>query len=116
MMCKAPENVDLLKSPTQRLGGRARRAVATFHDLFVMTGDYSTPEFRARFTKQARDAAERSDMIIAVSEFTAARVESLLGVERARIRTVHHGVSMGARVAGPREKLILFVGAIQRRK
>jgi len=33
---------------------RYRRTVATFHDLFVMTGDYSTPEFRRRFTEQAR--------------------------------------------------------------
>ena len=34
--------------------------VATFHDLFVFTGEYSTPEFRARFAAQARDAAERA--------------------------------------------------------
>src|SRR5512141_3111533 len=33
------------------------RAIATFHDLFVMTGEYSTPEFRERFTAQAREAA-----------------------------------------------------------
>ena len=55
--------------------------MATFHDLFVMTGEYSTPEFRARFTEQARDAAARADAIIAVSEFTASQVVSLLGVD-----------------------------------
>jgi hypothetical protein len=48
-----------------------------------MTADYSTPEFRRRFTEQARRAAANSDLIIAVSAFTAAQVESLLHVERA---------------------------------
>ena len=28
---------------------RFRRQVATFHDLFVLSGEYSTPEFRVRF-------------------------------------------------------------------
>jgi glycosyltransferase involved in cell wall biosynthesis len=111
-----PAGVDLFHSLNQRLDGRARRTIATFHDLFVMTGDYSTPEFRQRFTQQAREAAERSDLIIAVSEFTAGQVEFLLGVERSRIRTVHHGVRMPAPAVLPRENLILQVGAIQRRK
>ena len=99
---------------------RPRRAVVTFHDLFVLTGDYSTPEFKLRFTGQAREASERSDLIIAVSEFTAGQVRGLLGVPSSRIRVIPHGVSI---VAGPpeggpdrREKLILHVGAIQRRK
>lgn len=111
-----PAGVDLFHSLNQRLDGRARRTIATFHDLFVMTGDYSTPEFRERFTRQAREAAGRSDLIIAVSEFTAGQIESLLGVERSRIRTVHHGVRMPSPSIQPRESLILFVGAIQRRK
>ena len=34
--------------------------VATSHDLFVLTGEYSTPEFRERFAKQARAAATRA--------------------------------------------------------
>ena len=111
-----PAGVDLFHSLNQRVDARARRTIATFHDLFVMTGDYSTPEFRERFAQQARDAAGRSDLIIAVSDFTAQQVESLLGVERSRIRTVHHGVRMPAPVLLARENLILFVGAIQRRK
>jgi glycosyltransferase involved in cell wall biosynthesis len=116
LLRSTPPRADLFHSLNQRLDWRAHRAVATFHDLFVMTGDYSTPEFRERFTRQAREAAERSDLVIAVSEFTASQVETLLGVERARIRTVHHGVRMPALGTQPREKLILFVGAIQRRK
>jgi len=101
---------------------RFRRTVSTFHDLFVLTGDYSTPEFRSRFAEQARRAAAESDAIIAVSAFTARQVEELLGVEAARLHVVHHGANRRdlSRPAGAeavaREKIVLSVGAIQRRK
>lgn len=95
---------------------RLRRAVSTFHDLFVLTGEYSTPEFRRRFELQARDAAARSDLVITVSEFTAKQVEQLLGVERARLRVVPHGVHIPLREPGTRSKMVLHVGAIQKRK
>lgn len=96
---------------------RLRRAVSTFHDLFVLTGDYSTPEFRARFAAQARHAASRSDLIIAVSHFTARQVRDLLGVGPGRLRVIPHGVRFRpAPAAGPRDRLILHVGALQRRK
>lgn len=103
----------------QRLPAKPHgRTVSTFHDLFVMTADYSTPEFRARFAAQARDAATRSDLIIAVSRFTALQVEELLSIPAARIRVVPHGVAL--REPGPpqseRAKTILTVGAMQKRK
>ena len=115
---RVPRRADVFHGLGQRLPGtRVRHAVATFHDLFVLTGDYSTPEFRQRFAQQARQAAERADRIIAVSRFTAAQVTDLLGVEAARLRVVHHGVHpvLPAPESG-REKIILHVGAIQRRK
>jgi glycosyltransferase involved in cell wall biosynthesis len=114
-----------------RAAFKGQIVVATFHDLFVMTADYSSPEFRARFTAQARRAAERSDRIIAVSAFTAAQVEGLLKVERSRIRVIPHGVRLPERPNTPlenpqcenppgesttRQNLVLFVGAIQKRK
>ena len=101
----------------QRVDDRAHRVVSTFHDLFVITGEYSSPEFRARFSEQARLAAERSDLIIAVSEFTAGQVEDLLHVERSRIRVIPHGAHI-AENAGSRsaEKLVLTAGAVQKRK
>jgi glycosyltransferase involved in cell wall biosynthesis len=100
---------------------RFRRQIATFHDLFVLSGDYSTADFRQRFAGQAREAAAGADLIIAVSAFTAAQVESYLGVPTSRIRVIHHGlVHHGPtwRVIPdlPREKVVLCVGAIQRRK
>ncbi len=109
---------DVFHALNQRVDKRpARRVVSTFHDLFVMTGEYSTREFRARFTEQARQAAERSDLIIAVSQFTANQVSNLLKVEPHRIRVVPHGVAMPSEQAGrQRGKIVLFVGALQRRK
>jgi glycosyltransferase involved in cell wall biosynthesis len=98
--------------------GKLRRTVTTFHDLFVLTGEYSTPEFRARFKAQAMDAAWRSDLIIAISEFTASQVRDLLKVEPSRIRVVHHGVAMPDDPGSDaeHENVILHVGAIQTRK
>jgi glycosyltransferase involved in cell wall biosynthesis len=113
----APRGADLFHGLNQRLPRiPLRRAVATFHDLFVMSGEYSTPEFRARFTAQARDAAARADAIIAVSEFTRSQVISLLGVEPSKVRVVHHGIRRLAYPVAERQKTILNVGAIQTRK
>jgi len=106
-----------LSLPLRRAG--AALAVATFHDLFVMTGDYSTPEFRARFTLQAREAAARADAAIAVSEFTRRQVISLLGVDPAKVHVVHHGIRQlppAGDAAHAREQVVLNVGAIQKRK
>jgi len=111
---------DLFHALNQRVETSARRTVTTFHDLFVITGEYSTPEFRARFAEQAREAARRSDLIIAVSRFTADQVQEFLGVEASRIRVIPHGVHVPSE--GPalensaRQNLVLSVGAIQRRK
>ncbi len=97
----------------RRLG---RYVVTTFHDLFVLTSQYSTADFRRRFAKQARLAEQNSDMIIAVSEFTANQVQELLNVRRSRIRVVPHGVHLPAPLPRTEEKMILTVGAIQLRK
>jgi glycosyltransferase involved in cell wall biosynthesis len=114
-----PRRIDLFHALNQRVDStHHRRVVTTFHDLFVMTSEYSTPEFRARFAEQARLAAQRSDLIIAVSQFTADQVHQLLGVERARLRVIYHGVKQlpAAKQAPTREPAILSVGAIQKRK
>jgi glycosyltransferase involved in cell wall biosynthesis len=114
----APRSADLFHGLNQRLPkARFRRSVATFHDLFVMTGEYSTPEFRARFTEQGRDAAARATAIIAVSEFTRGQVVRLLGVDPRRVYVVHHGIRpLAYPRGGEREKVVLSVGAVQTRK
>jgi glycosyltransferase involved in cell wall biosynthesis len=98
--------------PKRRFG----KQVATFHDLFVLTGDYSTPEFRERFARQAAEAAAGADRVIAVSAFTASQIEQYLHVPGSRIRIIHHGVIRRPVPDLPREKIVLCVGAIQRRK
>lgn len=102
----------------QRIDRRpARLVVSTFHDLFVMTDDYSTAEFRHRFAERAKQAAALSDMVVTVSSFVANQMNSLLGVERARIRVVPHGVDLPSEApASGREDIILFVGTLQKRK
>lgn len=108
---------DIFHALNQRVDQRAGKAVVcTFHDLFVMTNEYSSAGFRKRFTEQARTAASNSDIIVAVSQFTADQVAELLGFPRARIRVVPHGVRVPEAVTREREKMILFVGALQTRK
>jgi glycosyltransferase involved in cell wall biosynthesis len=112
-----PRGAELFHGLNQRLPRLPLRcAIATFHDLFVLTGDYSTPEFRARFARQARDAAARSVAVIAVSAFTKSQVVSLLGVEPSKVHVVHHGIRQLNLPAVAREPVILSVGAIQKRK
>ena len=113
--------VPLFHGLNQRLpAGLSQRTVVTFHDLFVLTGDYSSAEFRARFAAQARDAAARADLILTVSAFTKSQVTGLLGVEPGRIRVVHHGTRPLLPAAEAesleRDRVILHVGAIQKRK
>src|SRR5580704_15154788 len=38
-----PRQADLFHGLNQRIDARHRRTVSTFHDLFVLSGDYSTP-------------------------------------------------------------------------
>jgi glycosyltransferase involved in cell wall biosynthesis len=95
---------------------RFRRQIATFHDLFVLSGEYSTPDFRERFARQARNAAAGADLIVTVSAFTATQVEHYLNVPADRVRVIHHGVIPRAIPDVAREKVVLCVGAIQKRK
>lgn len=114
----APFRCDLFHGLNQRLPAhRFARSVCTFHDLFVMTSEYSTPDFRTRFTGQAQEAAKRADLIICVSEFTAGQVEDLLHVERSKLRIIHHGTRfVDPPVGVERQSWILHVGALQARK
>lgn len=111
-------NARLFHGINQRLpAARYPLRVATFHDLFVFTAEYSTPEFRARFQQLARQAAGRADLILCVSRFTASQVEEILKVPAARLRVTPHGVRMPRPgPAAEREPLVLHVGAVQARK
>ncbi len=109
---------DIFHALNQRIDRRpAKAVVCTFHDLFVMTNEYSSATFRKRFIEQAKRAARNSDIIIAVSQFTADQVAELLGFPRAWLRVVPHGVHVPEKVPLTRRgNFILFVGALQVRK
>lgn len=120
--------LDLFHGLNQRLPElRFRQTVSTFHDLFVMTSEYSTADYRARFSALAKHAAGRSDRIAAVSAFTADQTAELLGFPCERIVVVPHGVdplpefSVGQLNAfraehGLQRPFLLNVGALQERK
>lgn len=109
---------EIFHALNQRMERRAaKRVLVTFHDLFVLTADYSSADFKARFAGQARRAAELADGIIAVSQFTANQVNQLLRIDPSRIRVVPHGVHLPKiSLSRQREKMVLFVGALQSRK
>ena len=112
----------------QRLpAGLSVPRVATVHDLFVLTGEYSTPEFRERFAGLARETAHRAEHIIAVSGHTATQVAERLHFPASRITVVHHGAEplelpSRARRAevlknlGVPRPFVLHLGALQVRK
>jgi glycosyltransferase involved in cell wall biosynthesis len=119
---------DLFHGLNQRLPRhRFRRAVTTFHDLFVMSGEYSSAEFRRRFSELAREAAARSDHIIAISEYTAGQVCGLLDYPSDHVTVIPHGVTPPEefpperlqtfrREMGLDRPFLLHIGAIQPRK
>ena len=125
---RSARGLRLFHGLNQRLpAGLPCPAAATFHDLFVMTAEYATPEFRGRFAALARETAQRADCIIAVSQFTAGQVTELLGVPRERVAVVHHGVEPAPAAAADEGKqaaaqygvsrpFLLNVGALQKRK
>ncbi len=125
---RSSRELQLFHGLNQRLpdGIRAPR-IATFHDLFALTGEYSTAEFRERFAHLARETAERADHIIAVSDHTAGQVAGRLGFPRSQMTVVHHGaepldVPPPARCAailrdlGVSRPFVLHVGTLQARK
>ncbi|HTP87509.1 MAG TPA: glycosyltransferase family 1 protein [Bryobacteraceae bacterium] len=126
-----PWRIDLFHSLAQRPPSfRFRREVVTIHDIFPITGhDYSTPEYRRKFSAVLREAMARAACIVTGSRFTAGLLESVCRVERARIRVIPYGVDPPARMlaseerlrererlVGPGNEMLLSVGNLENRK
>ena len=105
-------------------------SVVTIHDLiFERLPELYPPIDRRIYAAKARSAARRADVIVAVSEQTAADLVDLYGVGRERIRVVYQTCHEAFRAPVPEERLrdvaaryelpprfLLAVGTIERRK
>ena len=84
--------VDVLHGPAFRLLPRGcyKKSVVTIHDLKFIRH----PEWHSGgdFMKPTRDAVERADMIVAVSDFTRRELIDLFRISSDRIRVIHLGI------------------------
>jgi glycosyltransferase involved in cell wall biosynthesis len=126
-----PWQAELFHSLAQRPPAfRFRKEVVTVFDLFPISGEnYSTPEFRRRFSALLAEAVRRAARIITLSEYTAGELRRRLGADEERIRVIPPGVDLPSELAtagerlhererwvGRGNELVLMVGAIQNRK
>ncbi|MGI8973068.1 MAG: glycosyltransferase family 4 protein [Gaiella sp.] len=103
--------------PAQRQGVRA----TIFHDLVPLHHpEWCTPRTISMHTHKARNAAETCHVLVANSRFTAADLETTLGIPPDRIVLGHPGLTPGLTPDGPRADLpsgtVLGLGTIEPRK
>jgi glycosyltransferase involved in cell wall biosynthesis len=113
-----------------RIEGSGVRSVVTIHDLiFERFPELYNPLDRRIYRWKSRSAAERADLVIAVSEQTRADLVTFYGIRDERIRTVYQGchpafqgepspamlAGVSARWRLP-PRFLLSVGTIERRK
>ncbi|MGH9407046.1 MAG: glycosyltransferase family 4 protein [Terriglobia bacterium] len=125
-----PWRAELFHSVAQRPAPfRFRKEVVTILDVFPLTGrDYSTPDFRRKFSALLIEAAARADRIITPSQYTADELVRHAAADKEKIRVIPLGVDPvpeaalrnGASTREPRQEdgtdLILEVGVVQTRK
>jgi glycosyltransferase involved in cell wall biosynthesis len=115
-----PLDVDVLHCPTYYGPLRpATPTVLTVHDLAVLRHPEAFPRWtRAYVPRVVPHVVRAARRVIAVSEFTAGEIETLLGVPRDRIRVVPNGVDPVFTADGPRAggDYVLAVGTLEPRK
>lgn len=98
----------------------ARRAaqVVTVYDLdFLDHPERTRAEIRRDYPKLAAPHARRADLVVVISDHTAAAVQSRLGVSRDRLVVCRPGApAWRPRTALPGAGPILFVGTVEPRK
>jgi glycosyltransferase involved in cell wall biosynthesis len=111
---------DVLHCPTYYAPLRPRvPTVVTVHDLAVLRHPEAFPAWtRSYVPRVVPHMVRAATRVIAVSEFTAAEVERLLGVARGRIHVVPNGVEPVFSPDGPRADgdYVLTVGTLEPRK
>ena len=126
-----PWQTDLFHSLAQRAPAfRFRKEIVTVFDIFPITGtDYSTADFRRKFSALLLDAVGRAARVITASEYTASQLQRHCNVKPEKICVIPLGVDIPEalpsveerakerrRWVGSGNELVLVVGAIQNRK
>lgn len=126
-----PRQAQLFHSLAQRPPAfRFRKEIVTVFDIFPITGEnYSTPDFRQKFSVLLREAVARAARVIACSHATGNQLMAHAQVPREKIRVIPLGVDFPAatlsrderlrergRIAGKGCEMILSVGVMQTRK
>ncbi|MGD0127314.1 MAG: glycosyltransferase family 1 protein [Terriglobia bacterium] len=126
-----PWQADLFHSLAQRPPAfRFKREMVTVFDIFPITGlDYSTADFRRKFSVLLREAVDRAACVITASHYTAGQLLAHTSVSQNQLRVIPLGVDLPASTLSPDERqraraglvgegkqLILSVGVIQTRK
>ncbi len=126
-----PREAELFHSLAQRPPGfQFRKEIVTVLDVFPITGqDYSTPDFRKKFSALLVEAVQRAARIIVPSRYTADQLAASVPAVREKIRLIPLGVEVpGARwsserrvleresIVGEGSVMVLSVGVIQNRK
>ncbi|MFN7728031.1 MAG: glycosyltransferase family 4 protein, partial [Bdellovibrio sp.] len=111
---------------------RSIAKIVTVHDLAEFESDFQDPEFARIAQSNMRHlfAASQPDMIIAVSDFTKQKIESLFPMTKGRVVRIYHGADhlakpvtgFSSKSQSPQwrsllnSKFVLFVGTIEKRK
>jgi glycosyltransferase involved in cell wall biosynthesis len=126
-----PWQADLFHSLAQRPPAfRFKREMVTVFDIFPITGlDYSTPDFRRKFSALLREAVDRAACVITASHYTAGQLLAHTSVSQDQLRVIPLGVDLPsvtvsgderqrarAGLVGEGKQMILSVGVIQTRK
>jgi len=126
-----PRRAEIFHSLAQRPPAfHFRREIVTVFDIFPITGEnYSTPDFREKFSRLLLEATGRAARVITSSHATERLLISHAQVPPKKIRVIPLGVDLPALTLSPQEKLaerarilggegelILSVGVIQTRK
>jgi glycosyltransferase involved in cell wall biosynthesis len=111
---------DVLHCPTYRGPVHvATPLVVTVHDLAVFRRPEMFPAWTRRYSRIVVPRVLRAaSVILAVSEFTASELDSVLGIPRTRVRVVPNGVDDAFTSEGPAAQgdYVLAVGTLEPRK
>lgn len=109
----------------------SRGTITTIHDIaFLIFPDFVPDQLRPKYIKRTKEAIEKSDIVITVSNSSADDINKILNVPRCKIKVVYNGVDksiFNERIDKKKfeiikqkyninRKYILYIGTIEKRK